>query len=72
MEENQFPLAKISSVFKNWSPLMRSVFASRKNLSNKVTCSTIEKNSSPIAGMKGSFKNTFPLDRKKAFPGSSP
>ena len=47
---------------------MTSVFASRKNLSNKVTCSTREKNSSPIAGMKGSITNTYPLDRKKNFP----
>ena len=47
---------------------MTSVFTSRKNLSNEVTCSTREKNPSPIAGMKGSFTNTFPLDRKKSFP----
>ena len=50
---------------------MTSFFASKKNLSNKVTYSTKEKNPSPLAGMKGSFKNTFLLDRKKAFPGSS-
>ena len=66
-----FPLARKSvSTSKNKfnsknSSLMTSVFASRKNYSNKVTCSTREKNPSPIAGMKGSFKNTFPLDRKK-------
>ena len=65
--ENEFPPARISSVFKNWSQLMMSVFDSRKTLSNKVTCSTREKNPSPIAGMKGSFTNTFPLDRKKKF-----
>ena len=47
---------------------MTSVFASRKSLSNKVTWSTREKNLSPIAGMRSSFKNTFPLDRKKSFP----
>ena len=47
---------------------MTSVFASRKDLSNKVTCSTREKNLSPIAGMKGSFKNKFSPDRKKSFP----
>ena len=47
---------------------MTSVFASRKNLSNKVTYSTREKIHSPIAGMKGSFTDTSPLDRKKSFP----
>ena len=30
-----------------------------------------EKYPSPIAGMKDSFKNKFPLDREKAFSGSS-
>ena len=65
--ENQFPQARISSVFKNWFPLM-TVSASRKKLSSKVTVSIREKNPSPIAGMKDSFKNTFPLDRKRSFP----
>ena len=65
--ENQFPPARISSVFKNWFPLM-TVSASRKKLSSKVTVSIREKNPSPIAGMKDSFKNTFPLGRKKSFP----
>ena len=37
---------------------------SKKRLS-KVTVSIREKNISAIAGMKDSFKNTFPLDRKK-------
>ena len=46
---------------------MTSVFASRKNLSNKVTYSTREKSFSN-SRMKVSFKNTFPLDRKKSFP----
>ena len=45
-----------------------AVSASRKNLSSKVTVSIREKNPSPIAGIKDSFKNTFSLDRKKAFP----
>ena len=35
--------------------------ASRKKLSSKVTVS------SPIGGMQNSFKNTFPVDGKKAF-----
>ena len=65
--ENQFPPARISSVFKNWFPLM-TVSASRKKLSSKVTVSIREKNPSPIAGMKDSFKNTFPRDRKRSFP----
>ena len=42
-----------------------TVSASRKKLSSKVTVSIREKNPSPIAGMKDSFKNTFPLDKKK-------
>ena len=46
---NQFPPARISSVFKNWLPLM-TVSASRKKLSSKVTVSIREKNPSPIAG----------------------
>ena len=41
------------------------VSASRKKLLSKVTVSIREKNPSPIAGMKDSFKNTFPLDRTK-------
>ena len=44
-----------------------TVFDSRKKLSNKVTGSNRGKNPSPIAAMKGSFKNTFALDRKKSF-----
>ena len=65
--ENQFPSARISSVFKNWFQLI-TVCASRKKLSSKVTVFIREKNPSPIAGMKNSFKNTFPLDRKRSFP----
>ena len=65
--ENQFPQARISSVLKNWFPLI-TVSASRKKLSSKVTVSIREKNPSPIAGMKDSFKITFPLDRKKSCP----
>ena len=60
-----FPLARksvsttrISSVFKNWFPLM-AISTGRKKLSNKVTVSIRERNPSPIAGMKDSFKNTF-------------
>ena len=44
-----------------------TVSASRKELSSKVTVSIREKNSSPIAGKKDSFKNTFPVDREKRF-----
>ena len=45
-----------------------TVSTSRKKLSSKVTVSIREKNPSPIVEMKDSFKNTFSLDRKKAFP----
>ena len=45
-----------------------TVSASRKKLSSKVTVSIREKNPSPIARMKDSFKDTFPLDRKEASP----
>ena len=65
--EDQFPPARISSVFKNWFSLI-TVTASRKKLSSKVTFSIRQKHPSPIAGMKDSFKNTFLLDRKKSFP----
>ena len=68
--ENQFPPAIISSVFKNWFPLITlTVSASRKKLSSKVKVFIREKNPSPIGGMKDSFKNKFPLDRRKAFSG---
>ena len=53
--------------FKNWFPPM-TVSASRKKLSSKVTVFIREKNPSPISGMKDSFKDAFPLDRKKSFP----
>ena len=60
------------SVFKSWSQLKAvMVSASRKKLSSKVTVSSRDKNPSPIDKMKDSFKNTFPLDRKKTFPGRS-
>ena len=66
--ENQFPPARISSVFKNWFPLIEvTVSTSRKKLSNKVTVFIREKYPSPIAWMKDSFKNEFPLGRKKTF-----
>ena len=42
-----------------------TVSASRKKLSSKVTVSIREKNPSTAARMKDSFKNKFPLDRKK-------
>ena len=67
--KNQFPSARISSFFKNWFPFIAvTVSASRKKLSSKVTVSIRERYPSPIARMKDSFKNTFPLDRKKTFP----
>ena len=44
-----------------------TVSASRKKLSSKVTVFIREKYPSPIAGMKDSFKNKYPLDRKKSF-----
>ena len=63
--EIQFSPARISSVFKNWFPLIEvMVSASRKKLSSKVTVSIREKTPSPIAGMKDSFKNKIPLDKK--------
>ena len=63
MEERKFP--RIS-----WSPLIAvAISACRKKLSSKVTVSIRETNPSPIDRIKDSFKNTFPLDRKKAFPG---
>ena len=66
--ENQFPPARISSVYKNWFPLtVVTVSAGRKKLSSKVTVFIWEKNPSPIVGKKNSFKNTFPLDRKENF-----
>ena len=65
--EDQFPPARISSVFKNWFSRI-TVTASRKKLSSKVTFSIRQKHPSPIAGMKDSFKNTFLLDIKKSFP----
>ena len=43
------------------------VSASGKKLSNKVTVSIRVKNPFPIAGIKYSLKNAFPLDRKKTF-----
>ena len=67
--ENQFPPARVNSVFKNWFPLITvTVSTCRKKLSIKVTVSIIGKNPSPIATMKASFKTKFPLDRKKLFP----
>ena len=63
--EIQFSPARISSVFKNWFPLIVvMVSSSRKKLSSKVTVSIREKTPSPIAGMKDSFKNKIPLDKK--------
>ena len=43
---------------------------SRKKLSSKLKVSIREKNP-PIAVLKDSFKNKFPLDRRKAFPARS-
>ena len=65
LAKNQFPPARISSVFKNWFPLIAvAVSAGRKKLSSKLTKKIREKSFSPIVGLKDSFKNTFPLDRK--------
>ena len=69
LARNQFPPSRTGFVFKNRFPLIAvTVFASRRKLSSKVTVSIREKNPSPIARMKDTFKNTFPLDRKIAFP----
>ena len=68
MGENGFqaaksvPLATISSVFKNWFPLISvTVSASKKNFQVK------GENPSPIAGIQNSFNKTFVLDGKKSF-----
>ena len=44
-----------------------TVSASRKKLSIKVDGLHEKGNPSPIAGMKDSFKNIFPLDGEKSF-----
>ena len=52
----------------DWFPIIAvTVSASSKKLLSKVTVFISEQNLSPIAGMKDTFKNTFPLDRKKGF-----
>ena len=58
--ENQFLPESISSVL---FPLM-TFSTSRKKLSSKLTDSIRDKNLSPITGMKDSFKDAFPLERK--------
>ena len=64
--ENEFPLARIRSAFKKWFPFISvTVSATRKELSSKVDCFYYRENPSPIAEMKDSLKNTFPLARKK-------
>ena len=45
-----------------------TVSVNRKKLSSKVMVSINEKNPSPTAGIKDSFRNTFPLDRKRRLP----
>ena len=61
-------LARIRSDFKKWFPLISvTVSVSRKELLSKVDGFQERKNPSAIAGMKDSLKNTFPLDRKKAY-----
>ena len=67
-----FPLArkwvstiKNKSIFKKWFTFISvTVSASRKELSSKAD-SFQEKENPPIAGMKDSLKNTFPLDGRK-------
>ena len=55
-------LATISSVFKNWFPLISvTVSASKKNFQVK------GENPSAITGIQNSFNNTFVLDGKKSF-----
>ena len=69
--ENLFSVARIRFVFKNWFPLISvTLSASKKNLSHRRFPQQRD-NPSPIAGMKDSFKNTFPLDNKNAFTGRS-
>ena len=62
--ENQFPLIRISSVFKNCFSLISVTVSDIGNKPSKQTVST-EKNPFPTAGMKDPFKNTFLLDGKK-------
>ena len=61
--ENQFPPARISSVFKNWFPLIAlTVSASTKNQSNKKQVKNglyLPENTFPLPGMTHSLKNTF-------------
>ena len=65
--ENEFPLARISSVIKKLFPIVSvTVSASRKELFSKVDGLHWRENPSPIARMKDSLKNTFPLDWKTA------
>ena len=72
LARNQFALARISYVFKDWFPLIAvMVSASREKFASKVTVSIREKKSSPIAGIKNLFKNLFSLIRKKVFAGLS-
>ena len=68
MGENGFqatksvPLATISSVFKNWFPLISvTVSASKKIFQVK------GENPSAITGIQNSFNNTFVLDGKESF-----
>ena len=58
--KNEFPLARIRSVFKNWFPLISvTVSASRKELSSKVDGFDSRKDPFPKAGMKDSLKIRF-------------
>ena len=66
--ENKFTLARIRSVFKKWLTLISvTVSVSKKELSIKIDGFHERENPSPIAGMKDSLKNTFPLDGKRAY-----
>ena len=64
--KNEFTLARIKSVFKQWFPLVSVTFsASRKELTSKVDGFHCRENFSLIAAKKDSLKNRFPLDGKR-------
>ena len=66
LARKSFSTSKISSVFKNCFPLISvTVSGIRKKVSKKLDGFHKIQNPFPRAGIKHSFKNTFPLDGKK-------
>ena len=62
--ENQFPLAGIRLLFKNWIST-----SGKENVQIKEYCFKQTENRFPLAGMENLFKNTFLLDEKTAYIG---